>query len=79
MINTGACVGQVSMVYAEQNVGFWLSFTLPTVLFSLTPMILFACKKQYRLNPPTGSVVAKCFKLWWFAAKGKWSINPVAT
>ncbi|KAI8312494.1 putative peptide transporter ptr2 [Colletotrichum sp. SAR11_240] len=30
-INIGALVGQISMVYAEKYVGFWLSFTLPTL------------------------------------------------
>lgn len=29
MVNVGALVGQISMVYAEKYVGFWLSYTLP--------------------------------------------------
>lgn len=33
MINIGALVGQISMVYAEKHVGFWLSFLLPTCIF----------------------------------------------
>jgi proton-dependent oligopeptide transporter, POT family len=32
MINVGALLGQISMVYAEKYVGFWLAFTLPTIL-----------------------------------------------
>lgn len=33
MINVGALIGQVSMVFAEKHIGFWLSFLLPTVVF----------------------------------------------
>ena len=31
-INIGALVGQIGMVYCEYYVGFWLSFTLPTIM-----------------------------------------------
>lgn len=79
MINIGSLVGQIAMVYAEQNVGFWLAFLLPTVLFCLCPMVLFLCRKNYTQAPPTGSVVVKAMKLWALASRGRWSINPAAT
>lgn len=79
MINIGSLVGQIGMVYAEKYVGFWLSFTLPTVMFLLCPMIMIACKKNYRSAPPTGSVVAKAFKIFGMSMEGRWSINPVKT
>jgi POT family proton-dependent oligopeptide transporter len=80
------------MVYAEKYVGFWLSFLLPTLMLckvgpatclclanltGLCPLVIFACKKRYRLVEPTGSVLATSIKLWKLAMKNKWSWNPV--
>ncbi|KAF2421251.1 PTR2-domain-containing protein [Tothia fuscella] len=79
MINCGSLIGQIAMVYAEQNVGFWLAFTLPTVMFCICPMVMFACSKYYVKSPPTGSVFGKALKLWTLAAKGCWSPNPIIT
>ena len=78
-INIGSLVGQIAMVYAEKYVGFYLSFLLPTVLFIAAPIVLFICKKRYILRPPTGNVLAKFFKMWGMAMKGRWKLNPVAT
>ena len=78
-INIGSLVGQIGMVYAEKYVGFWLAFFLPTILFLCAPVVLFFCKKNYVLTPPTGSVLGNFVKLWSYAAKGKWSLNPVTT
>ena len=63
LINVGALVGQISMVYAEKYVGFWLSYLLPTVLFFLCPAIMIASRKQYAKRPPTGSVLGNSIKL----------------
>ncbi|GAB1196481.1 hypothetical protein APSETT444_005752 [Aspergillus pseudonomiae] len=70
MINVGSLLGQIVMVYAEKYVGFWLSFVLPTIMFALCPLMLYVCRKNYEVTPPTGSVVGKVFKLWAFALKG---------
>lgn len=78
-INIGSLVGQIGMVYAEKYVGFWLAYTLPTIMFATAPFVLFVCKKHYHLYPPTGSVLARFFQLWTFAQRGCWSINPVRT
>ena len=61
--NTGSLVGQISMVYAEHYVGFWLSFTLPTILFCFCPLVMFFCRTRYVRRAPTGSVYGKCFRL----------------
>ena len=74
-INLGSLVGQIGMVYAEKYVGFWLSFFLPTVLFLLCPVVLITFKKSYKLTPPTGSVLAKFFKMFAYTMKGTWSLN----
>lgn len=79
MINIGALTGQIGMVYAEKYVGFWLAYLLPTLMFCLCPMVLYLCRNQYSHTKPTGSVMAKAFKLWRLAMRGRWSINPVRT
>jgi POT family proton-dependent oligopeptide transporter len=78
LINCGSLTGSIAMVYAERLVGFWLSFLLPTIIFIICPMVLFACKKQYTHSPPTGSVMAKAWKLLRLAFKGRGSFNPVS-
>ncbi|KAF2155201.1 putative peptide transporter [Myriangium duriaei CBS 260.36] len=74
-INIGSLTGQIGMVYAEKYVGFWLAYLLPTVLFLVAPIVLAVFKKQYTLNPPTGSILAKFFKMWTYTLKGTWSFN----
>lgn len=76
MINIGSITGQVSMVYAERYVGFWLAFFLPTVMFCMAPIVLFFCRKNYVLSPPTGSVYTQAFRLFKLAMTGRWSLNP---
>jgi proton-dependent oligopeptide transporter, POT family len=63
--------------YAEKYVGFYLSFTLPTILFIFCPIVLIAFRKKYVRHPPTGSVIGKFFGLLGLGMKGRWSLNPV--
>jgi POT family proton-dependent oligopeptide transporter len=76
-INIGALIGQISMVYAEKYVGYWLAFTLPTVVFFLSPIILWLGHGRYRVSPPTGSVLGTSMRLWRYALRGRFSWNPV--
>ncbi|KAF5372369.1 hypothetical protein D9615_009259 [Tricholomella constricta] len=78
-INIGALVGQIGMTYSEKYVGFWLAYTLPTIVFLLCPIVLLIGRKRYVRSPPTGSILPTALRLWKFAAKGRWSINPVRT
>ncbi|KAF7369698.1 putative peptide transporter ptr2 [Mycena venus] len=78
-INIGALVGQITMAYSEKYVGFWLAYTLPTVVFLFCPLVLIAGRNRYIRSPPTGSILALFLQMFGFAAKGKWSINPVRT
>jgi len=75
--NIGALIGQIAMTYAEKFVGFWLAYTLPTVVFALCPIVMWIGRKRYIRTPPTGSVFAAAMRLWRFAARGRWSWNPV--
>ena len=79
LINVGALAGAISMVYAEKYIGFWLSFTLPTVLFLSCPIILIICRKRYVRRAPAGSTLANALRLYGLAMKGQWSLNPVTT
>lgn len=78
-INIGSLTGQLSMVYVEKYVGFWCAFLLPTIMFCFCPVVLWFCRHKYHMSPPTGSVLIRAIKLMKFAAKGKWSVNPVTT
>lgn len=78
-INVGVLFGQVTMVYAEKYVGFWLAFLLPTILFFLCPIVMVICRNKYIRNPPTGSVASKATGLWALAMKKHWSWSPVRT
>ncbi|KAH7918188.1 PTR2-domain-containing protein [Leucogyrophana mollusca] len=78
-INIGSLTGQIGMVYAEKYIGFWLAYTLPTVVFMLCPLVLWFGYGRYRLSPPTGSVLPAAFRTWRFAARGRWSWNPIKT
>ncbi|KAF8722747.1 hypothetical protein AX14_009566 [Amanita brunnescens Koide BX004] len=76
-INIGALVGQIGMAYSEKYVGFWLAYTLPTAVFMLCPIVLLIGRKRYVRSPPTGSVLSAALHLWFLAAKGKWTWNPM--
>lgn len=78
-INIGALTGQISMVYCEHYVGFWLSYTLPTIMLCICPLVMLWGRKRYKRVPPEGSVLGKAFGLLTLACKGRWSINPVQT
>lgn len=76
-INVGALIGQISMVYAEKYVGFWLSFTLPTILFLFCPIVMIWCRNKYVRRAPTGSVLSKSLALFGHCLKDQFSFNPV--
>ncbi|KAF9269554.1 PTR2-domain-containing protein [Marasmius fiardii PR-910] len=78
-VNVGSLIGQIAMTYAEKFVGFWLSFTLPTIIFMICPIVLWVGRNRYIRSPPTGSILATALKLWGLAMKGRWSLNPVKT
>lgn len=76
-INIGSITGQISMVYAERYIGFWLSFLLPTIMFCFSPLVLFLCRNKYRLVPPTGSVYTQAYRLIREAIRKHWSVKTV--
>ncbi|KAJ6438536.1 LSM domain-containing protein [Purpureocillium lavendulum] len=78
-INLGALVGQFTMVYAERYVGFYLSYTLPTIMLTLGPFVMWWGRKRYQRREPAGSVLVPAMKTFVLAQRGRWSINPYRT
>ncbi|KAI0682220.1 oligopeptide transporter [Earliella scabrosa] len=78
-INIGALVGQITMVYSEKYVGFYLAYTLPTVVFLFCPLVLWAGRNMYITSPPQGSVLSSALRILRQAMKGRWSLNPLQT
>jgi proton-dependent oligopeptide transporter, POT family len=76
-INIGSMAGQIGMVFVEQQYGFWLAFLIPTAMFLIAPFVLWSQKKNYKLSPPTGSLLSKFFKLFFFVRKHStgWKMN----
>jgi POT family proton-dependent oligopeptide transporter len=77
-INIGALVGQIAMTYAEKYVGFWLAYTLPTIVFLLCPIVLWAGRNRYVRSPPSGhSVLGSSLRILRYCMRGRWSWNVV--
>jgi len=79
LINIGVLVGQIGMTYAKKYVGFWLAYTLPTIVFFLCPIILWLRRNRYARSPPEGSVLSSAIHIWGQGLKGTWSWNPIKT
>ncbi|PWN24230.1 PTR2-domain-containing protein [Microstroma glucosiphilum] len=78
-INIGAIVGQVGMVYAVKQHGYWLAYLLPALVFLLCIPVLAFGSKYYVKTPPAGSILSTALRFFAFAAKPKLSANPVTT
>lgn len=60
-----------------QYVGFWLSFTLPTAVFFLAPIVLLIGRNRYVRSPPQGSVLPSALRILRYSLRGTASWNPV--
>lgn len=61
-INVGA-IFAVATEYAERDVGFWLAFLLPGIIYMLMPIVLAWATKRLYKAPPQGSVVLEAWKV----------------
>jgi len=78
-VNIGAVVGQISMIYAEKYVGFYLAYLLPTIVFLICVPVLYFGRHQYVKTPPSGSVLAEALRVIRICLKGNMSWNPVTS
>lgn len=62
-----------------QYVGFWLAYTLPTVVFLLCPLVLWFGRNRYVRSPPTGSVLGSALRILRYNLRGRFSLNPIRT
>ncbi|PKI83233.1 hypothetical protein MVES1_003223 [Malassezia vespertilionis] len=77
MINLGSLAGQLGMIYAERDIGFWLAYLLPTLVFLLPIPVLMFFNKTYVKLPPTGSILGTASKAIGRVLRAHWSWNPV--
>ena len=75
MINIGSFCGELSMVYAEKYVGYWLSYMLPTLVFIIPIPVLWFGRNYYVKLPPDGSVLERALKAWGLAIRTNWTWN----
>jgi POT family proton-dependent oligopeptide transporter len=61
-INIGAFFS-LATTYAEHDVGYWLAFLLPGILYMLMPIVLVIVYKRLYKAPPTGSVVLEACRV----------------
>jgi POT family proton-dependent oligopeptide transporter len=54
-----------------------LAYALPTFVFLLIPLVLYAGRNIYTLTPPRGSIILETARVVAVASKGKWTLNPV--
>lgn len=62
LINVGAFFG-LATTYAEKDVGYWLAYLLPGILYFMCPVILFFGYKRTVKKPPQGSALTNVFKV----------------
>ncbi|KAI5805465.1 POT family-domain-containing protein [Peziza echinospora] len=61
-INIGA-LSPLATVFAEREVGFWLAYLLPCLIFSIGISVLVLGRNQYVRRPPEGTVLPNTFRI----------------
>jgi dipeptide/tripeptide permease len=61
-INLGAFFG-LATTYAEKDVGYWLAYLLPGIIYLLLPTLLLVLYKRLITTPPGGSQLTNFFKV----------------
>ncbi|BEJ11042.1 hypothetical protein CspHIS471_0104640 [Cutaneotrichosporon sp. HIS471] len=71
-INVGALF-QLATTYAARNIGFWLAFLIPGILYFLMPPVLWWASPRLVKLPPQGSVLPDMFAVFKVCMKdGGW-------
>ena len=55
-INLGATAA-ISASFIARDHGYWIAFLVPTIVFAITPIVLFLGKGLYVKTPPRGSII----------------------
>jgi proton-dependent oligopeptide transporter, POT family len=70
-------IGSIATVYSEKYVGFWLAYLLPTIVYFLIPIVLWAGYSRYVRTPPKGSILLQAFHVIRLSYKGVWCKFPL--
>jgi len=62
--------------FIERDVGYWLAYLVPTIVYGLVPIVLYIGRKRYVRTPPKGSVVVDAVRIMRIVFRGAWSWNP---
>jgi len=62
LVNLGAFYS-VATTYAEKDIGYWLAFLLPGIIYFLLPFLLWYLRKRLVRLPPAGSTLNKVAKI----------------
>jgi len=62
LVNVGAFFA-VATTYSEKDVGYWLAYALPGVLYLLLPILLLAIYKKTIKKPPGGNQLGDFFRV----------------
>jgi len=62
LVNVGAFFG-LATTYAEKDVGYWLAYALPGIIYLLLPILLVAVYKKTIKRPPQGNQLGQFFSV----------------
>lgn len=62
MVNVGAFFG-LATTYAEKDVGYWLAYLLPLIIYLLLPIVLIIINRTLVKKPPSGSQLGDFFNV----------------
>ena len=68
MVNVGAFFS-LATTYCEKDVGYWLAYLAPGILYFLLPILLIILNKHVIKKAPDSSVLTNVFKITWVAIK----------
>lgn len=68
LTNVGAFYG-LATTYAEKDVGYWLAFLLPGIIYFLLPILLWVNYKRTVKIPPSKSAYDSVYSIIWIALK----------
>ncbi|KAF7300273.1 Peptide/h+ symporter protein [Mycena kentingensis (nom. inval.)] len=75
-INFGS-TGAISAAFLARDNGYWVTYLVPTGIFAVVPIILFAARKSYIRTPPRGSILLETMRVISLCLSARWSWNPV--
>lgn len=68
LINVGAFFA-LATTYAEKNIGYWLAFLAPGILYFMLPILLILLNKSIVKKEPNGSALTNFFRIVGMALK----------